>query len=121
MESFEDFETKNLKFDIKSLKGTKASLLTRILLRFWPEKGMIWLARELGLATDLTEKANDLFSKVKRVEIVPSESSFGRGFKIILDRNTALYFEQDGDHFVYDGPEMGEYEKGEVTIFDNLE
>ena len=40
---------------------------------------------------------------------------------LVIDQKDALYFYQDGDHFSYDGCEIGEYEKGEVTIFDNLE
>ena len=39
---------------------------------------------------------------------------------IVIDRSTALYFYQDSDHFKYDGFEIGEYEKGDVTIFDNF-
>ncbi|MFH1990390.1 MAG: hypothetical protein ABIJ19_00855, partial [Patescibacteria group bacterium] len=54
----------------------------------------------------------------RRIDILPSESGL-RGFVVVLDRKTAIYFYQDGDHFVYDGFEMGRYDKGDVTIFDN--
>jgi hypothetical protein len=26
----------------------------------------------------------------------------------------------DGDHFVYDGFEVGKYDKGDITIFDDI-
>ena len=43
-----------------------------------------------------------------------------RGLIITLDQKFTLWFFQDGDHFVYDGFEIGEYEKGDVTIFDSI-
>ena len=67
----------------------------------------------------MMEKANNLFSGVGRVDIFPSMSA-QRGFQIILNKSTALYFHQDGDHFVFDGSETGEYDGGDVTIFDKL-
>lgn len=62
-------------------------------------------------------KVHEELSETGRVDIFPSESG-KRGFVLILDRKRAFYFYQDGDHFFYDGCEVGEYEKGEVTIFD---
>ncbi|MDD4531713.1 MAG: hypothetical protein PHH21_03355 [Candidatus Pacebacteria bacterium] len=58
-------------------------------------------------------------AKSKRVDFFP-EYGQGRGFIIVLDQKTALFFNQEGDHFVYDGCEMGEYGKGNVAIFDRL-
>jgi len=55
----------------------------------------------------------------QRVDLIPLKGS-GRGFMIVLDNKEALYFYQDGDHFVYDGCEVGKYENGKVTIFDNI-
>lgn len=57
-------------------------------------------------------------NKSKSIDIFPT--SRNRGFILVIDRKKALYFYQDGDHFSYDGCEVGEYEKGNVTIFDNI-
>ncbi|MEK7212756.1 MAG: hypothetical protein AAB686_03700 [Patescibacteria group bacterium] len=119
MENFDDLGGKGTKFDFKNFKDSGVSLITRLLLRFWPSRGVGRLAREFGLSDKLMEKANGLFLNVQRIDIVPSKSG-ERGFQIILDKSTALYFYQDGDHFIYDGCEVGKYERGEVTIFDRL-
>lgn len=118
MEDFEDLDLEKIKFDHKNLKEGGVSLRTRILLRLWPIKGMEFLAKELGMDSEIMEKADRLFYGADRVDIVPSTSG-ARGFQIVLDQRTALYFVQDGDRFVYDGCEEGEYEKGTVTVFDN--
>ena len=122
MGKFEDFDPddidiQDVEFNFKNLRKDGVSWFTRFLLRFWPMWGLARLARELGFNSKHMEKANDLFFDVKKVDIVPFEPG-QRGFKIILDRKTALYFYQDGDHFKYDGSEVGEYEKGDVTVFD---
>ena len=119
MDDVEDVDPKNGIFDFKNLKESGVSWYTRFLLRFFPFQGLRRLTREFGLNPDTMEKANDLFFNIKRIDIIPSASG-ERGFQIILDKSTALYFYQDGDHFVYDGSETGEYESGEVTIFDGL-
>ncbi len=119
MDNFDDVDAEKIKSNFKSLKEGGASWFTRVLLRLWPVKGVRRLTREFGLDPELMERANDLFSKAKRIDIIPSVSG-QRGFQIILDKSTALYFYQDGDHFVFDGSETGEYEGGDVTIFDNL-
>lgn len=119
MDNLQDFDPEKIKFDFKNFKESGVSWWTRILLRFWPSKGLARLTKEFGMDPEVMEKANDLFFNVKRIDIVPSASG-GRGFQIILDKSTALYFYQDGDRFIYDGSETGEYESGDVTIFDNL-
>ena len=80
---------------------------------------MVRLAKKIGIANPLFGEAHNLFSKVKRIDLVPLKFGY-RGFMIVLDKKTALYFHQDHDHFVYDRFEMGKYEKGDVTIFDDL-
>ncbi len=77
------------------------------------------LAKKIGIANPMFSEAHDLFSKVRRIDLLPLKFGY-RGFMIVLDKKTALYFHQDYDHFIYDGFEMGKYEKGDVTIFDNL-
>lgn len=92
---------------------------TRILLRVAPMRGMKRLSRGMGIDTRVAEKAHALFEGTQTIDIVPSRSN-DRGFLLIINRQTALYFYQDGDHFAYDGFEMGEYDKGDVTIFDTI-
>jgi len=98
----------------------KVNWLTKMLLKFWPKLAMKQMAKKMKIENPLFDKFHEAFSKTKRIDIFPSGSG-GRGFMIVIDRKTALYFYQDGDHFVYDGFEMGEYEKGDVTIFDGIE
>lgn len=91
---------------------------TKLLLRFWPGMAMRYFAKRAGIKNPLFDKAHDLFSQIKSIDIIPT--GIGRGFMIIIDGKTALYFYQNGDHFVYDGFEIGEYKKGDVTIFDEI-
>ncbi len=100
--------------------GFKPDLLSRFLLRFSQVRGFKKLNRKLGAKNDKFDKAHALFSNTKSIDIFPLSSPSGRGFMIVIDRNTALYFYQDGDHFKYDGFEIGKYEKGDVTIFDSI-
>lgn len=113
----DDFEDEKVRWDFKNLRESGISFKTRLLLRVSPLRGIKSLSRELGVDPDIAEKAHAAFEHVKRIDILPGTSG-ERGFQIIIDGSTALYFCQDGDHFVYDGFENGEYEKGEVTVFD---
>jgi len=101
------------------MSGIKITWFTKLIFKLWPELAMMRVARKMGISDPLFNEAQELFSKVRRIDILPSTSGL-RGFILVLDRKTALYFYQDGDHFVYDGFEMGKYEKGDVTIFDDL-
>lgn len=96
----------------------KINWFTKLLLRYWSRLTMKFFARKLGIENPIFARAHGLFSKTNRIDIFPIESGY-RGFIIVIDRKTALYFYQDGNHFVYDGYEMGEYEKGDVTVFDS--
>ena len=69
--------------------------------------------------TDLTKKGEQLFRKAERIDLIPSASG-ERGFILILNKTIAFYFYQEHDHFRYDGFETGEYDRGEVTIFDHF-
>ncbi|HCQ63167.1 hypothetical protein A2193_03085 [Candidatus Azambacteria bacterium RIFOXYA1_FULL_42_37] len=88
------------------------------MFKLWPGMAMMSMAKKMGIADPLFDEAQELFSKVRRIDVLPSASGL-RGFILVLDRKTALYFYQNGDHFIYDGFEMGRYEKGDITIFDN--
>lgn len=112
-----DLENKKIRFDFKNLREGGVSLWTRILLKISPLRGVRRLSRELGVDSDFADEAHELFSKAERIDITPSKSGL-RGFQLIIDGSTVLYFYQDGDHFMYDGFEVGKYEKGDVTIFD---
>lgn len=101
------------------MNKVKIGWLEKLLLRFWPTLAMKRFAREMGIENPPFGKAHDLFAGVERIDIIPFKSGY-RGFILVLDGKTALYFYQDGDHFVYDGYEMGKYDKGEVTLFDHL-
>ncbi|MDO8743140.1 MAG: hypothetical protein Q7J30_01095 [Candidatus Azambacteria bacterium] len=96
----------------------KINWFTKLMFKFWPSLAMVRMARKMGIADPLFDEAQELFSRVRRIDVLPSASGL-RGFVVVLDRKTALYFCQNGDHFVYDGFEMGRYDKGDITIFDN--
>ncbi len=117
MDKRDDVDSEKITFDFKNLKESGVSWWTRILLRISPLRGVKRLSRELGVDPDLAEKAHEVFSGAKRIDIISSQSG-ERGFQLIIDGSTALYFYQHGDHFVYDGWENGEYEKGDITVFD---
>lgn len=91
------------------------------LVKLWPAMAMRVLARKCGYDSKLSEKAQDLFLETKTVELHPLTSSMGRGYSLVIDRKLALFFYQDGDHFVYDGYESGESNPGNVQVFDRLE
>ena len=73
----------------------------------------------MDITNPIFDKAHEIFDGAKRIDLYPTASA-ERGFILVLDLKTALYFYQDGDHFKYDGFEMGEYNKGDVTILDNI-
>jgi len=100
------------------MNGIKITWFTKLMFKLWPGFAMMRMARKMGISDPLFDEAQELFSKVRRIDVLPSASGL-RGFVVVLDRKTALYFYQNGDHFVYDGFEMGKYDKGDVTLFDN--
>lgn len=109
-----NFDEENLISEF--LPKTKAGIF------FWKLKRIIlWPYYHFYIKIKLKKISllHDELSKKRRVDIFPGYGN-GRGFIIIFDQKEALYFNQDGDHFVYDGCETGEYEKGNVTIFDNI-
>lgn len=94
-------------------------LLNRFLFKRWPSMAMRLFAKEIGIKNVVFHKAHELFYGVDRVDFFPSHGD--RGFVLVVDRKTALFFFQDGDHFEYDGFEMGEYTKGDVTVLDGIQ
>ena len=98
----------------------KINCFTKWLIRFAPWMFLRYVAKKQGIGGQNIDYAWKLFTN-KRIDIHHLPSRYGRGFIIILDNKLSLYFYQDGDHFYYDGCEIGEYKKGEVTIFDNIQ
>ena len=109
MEEFNDFEK------------LKVDWFTKLIMRFAPRTFLRRAAKKQGVDEDKIDYATKLFGDAKRIDIQPLSSRSGRGFVIYLDNNFSLHFYQDGDHFYFDGFEMGEYDNGDVTIFDKLE
>ncbi len=99
----------------------KINWFTKILMRFAPKTFLFHAAKKQGIEPQKIDYAMKLFGESKRIDIHLLPSRSGRGFIITLDNKLSLFFYQDGDHFYYDGCEIGEYEKGNVTIFDNVQ
>lgn len=109
---------KEIVLDLDDIKCVQPGFLTRTLLWLVPRWGVARLEREMGYpSTRAVEKMHELLKKTQRVDVLPAVGG-GRGFQIVLDGGLSLYFFQDGDHFVYDGFELGVYERGDVTLFD---
>lgn len=105
-------ELEGIEIDRKGL-----SILLRIFLKVSPRHAFRHLAKRGGVRHSTYEKMHEAFAKTGKVDIFPL-SGQGRGFILVLDRNLSFWFYQNGGHFEYDGFEMGEYGKGDVTIFD---
>ena len=99
-------------------KSVKISPLMRLFLWLAPDYALKLLARRSGDGEIIFDKLHEALVSTKRVDLFKTGSN-SRGFILVLDQRTALFFYQDGDHFIYDGWETGEYGKGEITILDN--
>jgi len=99
----------------------KINWFTKLLIKFSPKTFLRYAAKEQGIESEKIDQAMKLFGETERIDIHPLPSRSGRGFIITLGNKLSLFFYQDGDHFYYDGCEMGEYEKGDVTIFDKID
>ncbi len=99
----------------------KINWFTKLMMRLTPRTFLKYATRQQGLDRKKIDYAMKLFGESKRIDIQPLSSRSGRGFVIYLDNKLSLHFYQDGDHFYYDGLEIGEYENGDVTVFDSLD
>lgn len=112
-----------MEYDEENVKNYKLpefeSYLFRFLVKIFPWPFRMLMRHNMRMRMRPLESAHNFFAKSKRIDIVPLRSG-QRGFMIIIDQNKALYFYQDGDSFRYDGCKMGDYEKGDVTLFDDL-
>jgi hypothetical protein len=93
--------------------------VTRFLFRLSPILGTRSLLRLLNFDVKLIDRANDLFLNAETIDIHPVKSS-SRGFVLTLNREISFFFYQNGGSFAYDGFEVGEYEPGDVHIFDKI-
>lgn len=108
--------------EIEGLKSGDTSRLSipwyeKLLMKFSPGWFMKMQANKLGLDYKKVDLAFKLF-KDSKIHIQPLSGVSGRGFIVFIDNKLSLWFNQDGDCFKYDGFEMGEYDDGEVTVFD---
>lgn len=101
------------------MKEIRLRWYEKVFYKFFPCLFIKKFLKERGVENSIFDKLHEIFVKVKRIDIIPLHSGT-RGFMLILDRKTALYFYQDSDHFIYDGFEIGKYDKGDVTIFDSI-
>ena len=95
----------------------KLSRFSSVLSRYFPNWFTRRLVRKLGTSSENIDLADELF-RGKELDIKPRNT--GRGFMLIVDKHFSLWFRQDGDHFIYDGWEAGEYSRGDVTLFDAM-
>lgn len=101
------------------MKKEDISFIDRWLLKYCPNAAMRLFAKRIGIKNPIFDKAHEALFNTERIDFFPT--SGGRGLVMVIDRQTALFFYQEKDHFVYDGYEMGEYSKGDVTVFDAIE
>lgn len=111
--------------EIDGLKSGDTSRLDipwheKFLMKISPRLFMKICAGDLGLDYKKVDLAFKLFKDAK-IHIQPMSGANGRGFIVFLDNKLSLWFNQDGNHFEYDGFEMGEYDDGKVTVFDGME
>ena len=111
----------------------KLSWSTKFLLKFFPQIAMHLFAHKMGIKKPLFDQFHQVFTQTNRIDLLPLSGDGSRGFILVVNRKTALWFFQEGDHFIYDGYEMacspksyrvgrrrGAYNKGDVTIFDQV-
>ncbi len=93
------------------------SFIHKLLLKHCPTLAMRIFAKNIDINI-IFDKAHEALFRTERIDFFPNVG--GRGLIMVIDCKTALFFYQEGEHFVYDGYEMGKYNKGDVTIFDDL-
>ncbi len=94
--------------------------LSTLIRKLFPEVWINGHVKKMKIDTSFIKLADKLLGRHrnKRIDFFPA--NHGRGFRIVIDNKICLWFFQDGDHFYYDGWEVGKYKNGEVTILDEL-
>lgn len=88
-----------------------------MLLKTNPKLAIKRLTSDMGIDSDKYEKLHEIFFNAKSIDLERPNSGT-RELIITIDRNTRLFFYQDGNTFSYDGFEYGKYEKGDVSALD---
>ncbi|HYV33299.1 MAG TPA: hypothetical protein VE973_00420 [Candidatus Limnocylindria bacterium] len=112
--------------DLEEIDGLKAGDMSRLNLSWWqklklkyfPMSFLAGYAKAQGVEDGIIDKLNEVFRNAQTIDIIPTSAA--RGFIMVLDRKVSFWFYQNGDNFKYDGYEIGEYDKGDITIFDKL-
>ena len=97
----------------------KINRLTKLFIKLFPRTFLKQAARQQNINPQKLNYAEKLFRDCRRIDIEPLGDS-SRGFILFLDNKLSLWFYQDGEHFIFNGYEIGEYDDCEVTVFDNL-
>jgi len=107
-------------FDLQKgdMKKLKLPWYEKLILKLFPWLFLKRHIKELGMSGEEIDLAEKLF-RDRRIDIEPLGAG-SRGFIVSLDNKFTLWFYQNGDHFEYDGFEMGKYDNGDVTVFDKL-
>lgn len=98
----------------------KFNWFTKSLVRLSPWTLFRLAARDNKLNYKKVELAEKLFRDAERIDFQPSGGADGRSLVMYVDNKLSLHFYQNGDTFEYDGFEIGPYDDGEVTVFDEL-
>jgi hypothetical protein len=117
--SDKDNQKNNEEFDdeLEGVSEFKIPRYKKFLMKYFPGLFLRLFGKEIGLDNKKIGHAYKLFEDAE-IHIQPL-SGGSRGFILTLDNKLTLWFYQDGDHFKFDGIEMGEYDDGDVTVFDN--
>lgn len=92
------------------------SRVDEFLFKHVPFLWVRWVLWQKGVHPRLLQ-LDRLLRKYKKVHVRIHQSR--RGFRLELDNQVSLWFEQDGDNFEYDGWEAGPYEDGNVRLFED--
>lgn len=94
----------------------------RLLWRFFPRLALRYFIGKKAIPFAKLDTLHSLLQDTRRFDIIPysPQETGARGFQLILDQKITLFFYQNGNSFAYDGYEVGEYEAGEVTLFDQV-
>ncbi len=118
MRKYQDSEQVDV-YAMSDIKDLPFSWWEKCLLRIAPKLFMKRQLAQYNIAGSAIDYAHTLFGD-RKIHIFPLSGYTGRGFVISMDNALTLWFIQDGDRFVYDGYEIGEYVDGDVTVFDTL-
>ncbi len=109
-------ETEEQKEPFDQHKSIIIPFWLNVLFIFWPRMAIRYIAWQTNFPIRTVEKLHEAFGRSGRIDIFPLLER--RGFMLVIENKLSLWFYQDGDGFKYDGFELGEYEKGDISVFD---